>query len=347
MDRYHRQILLPQIGSAGQARLAAARVLLVGCGALGTVLAEQLVRAGVGFLRLCDRDVVERTNLQRQVLFTEGDAADGVPKAVAAGQRLRQVNSEVEIDARVVDVEPGNLEQLAGVDGRDGARKVDLLLDGTDNAEVRYLINDVAVKHGIPWVYGACIGTEGRVMPVRPGVTPCLRCVFPDPPNPGELPTCDTAGVLAPAAGVVASLEAAAAIRLLVAGEASAQLTTLDVWTNRIRAVDLSDARRPNCPACGQRRFEFLDRASTDTASLCGRNAVQVRPSQRGARLDVESLARRLAAVGTVQRTPHLIRCAVEGGSVSLTVFPDGRALIQGTGDPARARGIYAKYVGA
>src|SRR5687768_16964400 len=198
MSRYHRQTLLPQIGEAGQEMLRDARVLLVGCGALGTVSAEQLVRGGVGHLRLCDRDIVELTNLQRQTLFTEADAASGTPKAVAAAERLARINSTVWIEPHVTDVHSGNIESLAA--------DVRLIVDGTDNVETRYLVNDVAVKLGLPWVYGACVGMGGRVMGVVPGVTPCLRCVFPDPPGPGEIETCDTAGVFAPAAAIVASL---------------------------------------------------------------------------------------------------------------------------------------------
>jgi adenylyltransferase/sulfurtransferase len=224
--------------------------------------------------------------------------------------------------------------------------RVDLLLDGTDNVETRYLINDVAVKHGLPWVYGACVGTSGRVMAIRPGVTPCLRCVFPAPPGPGELPTCDTAGVLGPAAAVVASLESIAAIKLLVGDVAAVadELLTLDLWDNRIKSVSTRDARRSDCPTCGQRRFEFLDRDASDATSLCGRDAIQVRPA-RAARLDTAEVARRLRAVGTVETTPHFIRARVDG-DVALTVFPDGRAIVRGTTDPARARAIYARYVG-
>jgi adenylyltransferase/sulfurtransferase len=237
-DRYHRQTLLRQIGREGQKKLASSRALLVGCGALGTVLAEQLVRAGVGTIRIIDRDVVELTNLQRQTLFDESDAAEGVPKAIAAERRLGAINSAVRIEPIVADFHAGNAEELAG--------RPDVILDGTDNAETRYLINDLAVKHGITWVYGACVGTEGRVMTVRPGDGPCLRCLFPEPPTAGELPTCDTAGVLGPLAGIVASLQAVAAIKLL-SGNAAAlgrEMTAIDVWSNRIRSIDTTDARR-------------------------------------------------------------------------------------------------------
>ena len=357
MDRYHRQTILPQVGPPGRDRLAAARVLLVGCGALGTTIAEQLVRAGVGFLRIVDRDVVELTNLQRQVLFDEADAAAGTPKAVAAGRRLAAVNSAVTVEPVVADVHPGNVEELAGLTAaaREQGRFVHLLLDGTDNVETRYLLNDVSVKHDVPWVYGACVGVEGRMMPVRPGVTPCLRCVFPEPPGPGELPTCDTAGVLGPAAAMVASLQATTAIQMLVGGGGANrgvpnQLVRFDLWRGRFGATPLDDARRPDCPTCGRRRFDFLDAAgggAGGSTSLCGRNAVQVRPAI-GTRLDLKALAGRLAAAGAVQQTPHLLKCALSAErDVSLTVFPDGRAIVHGTSDPARARSVYARWVGA
>lgn len=322
------------------------RVLLIGCGALGTVLAEQLVRAGVGVIRICDRDVVEPTNLQRQVLFTEADATEGMPKAVAAARRLAQVNSSVEIDARVVDVQADNVEALLDFTG--GSR-AGVLLDGTDNADVRYLMNDVAVKHSISWVYGACVGTEGRVMPIRPGISACLRCVFRDPPALGELPTCDTAGVLGPAAGAVASIQAALAIKLLVGALATddESLLSLDVWTGRFHSVSLQGERRVDCPVCGLRRFEFLDRETSDTAQLCGRNTIQIRPIGTSSHVDLDVIAKRLGSIGATQQTPHLVRCHLSSDDVSLTLFPDGRALIQGTNDTARARSLYARYVGA
>jgi adenylyltransferase/sulfurtransferase len=349
MNRYHRQMLLPQIGPAGQARLAAARVLVVGCGALGSVLADHLARAGVGWMRLVDRDVVEWTNLQRQVLYDENDARRGEPKAIAAASRLRAVNSGIEIEPVVADVHPANVEELAGLAA--GGRPVDLILDGTDNVDTRFLINDVAVKHGVPWVYGACVGTEGRVMPMRPPRTACLRCVFPEPPGPGELPTCDTAGVLGPAAGVVASLQAVAAIQLLTGGLQPGEecLSTIDVWSGRYRQTSLAEAKRPDCPACGQQRFEFLDRANPGrSVGLCGRNAIQVRPAGRGVALDLASLAERLRASSAVERTPYLLRCRPEGADgIAFTVFGDGRAIIHGVTDPDRAWSLYARWVGA
>lgn len=345
VDRYHRQALLPQIGTAGQDKLAQARVLLVGCGALGSVVVEQLVRGGVGFLRIVDRDVVELTNLQRQVLFDESDVRDGTPKAIAAARRLSAINSEVRIDARVNDVVGDNVEQLIGDGGR-----VDLIIDGTDNVETRYLLNDAAVKLGVPWIYGACVGTEGRVLSVKPCTTACLRCVFPQPPAPGELPTCDTAGVLAPVAAMVASLEVIAAMKLLVHGQAG-ELICIDGWSNSFRATPTLDARRPDCLTCGQRRFEFLDArgASGRAVTLCGRNAIQIRPAAaQGRAVSLVDIAQKLEPLVAVQRTAYLLRCAApDDASLRLTVFADGRMTVEGTTDAARARSLYARYVGS
>lgn len=347
IDRYHRQTLLPQIGGEGQARLRTASALLVGCGALGTVIADQLVRAGVGLIRIVDRDVVEETNLQRQVLFDESDVKSGLPKAIAAADRLRTVNSNVIIEPLVQDVHPGNIEALAGLDIH--GKPVDLILDGTDNVATRYLINDVSVKHAIPWIYGACVGVEGRCMAIRPSVGPCLRCLFPEPPSAADLPTCDTAGVLASAAGIVASLQVAAALRTLLKmpDSLAESLIAFDAWQSRFKTIDLNSAKRPDCLTCGQRVFQFLQ-ASADgqMTSLCGRDAVQVR-SRMSSGVDLSKMAGKLSQSGRVQQTPYLLRCDLhEPQAVRLTVFPDGRAIIQGTTDPDRARSIYARFIG-
>jgi adenylyltransferase/sulfurtransferase len=343
LARYQRQMLLPQIGPAGQRRLADASVLLIGCGALGSVIADQLARAGVGHMRICDRDLVEPGNLQRQVLYDESHARQGLPKAVAAAERLGQINSSINVDPQVVDVHAGNIERLASL-----SPAADLVLDGTDNVEIRYLINDLCVKRSLPWVYGGCVGTVGRVMVIRPGITPCLRCVYPQPPGPGELPTCDTAGVLGPAAAVVGAMQAAAAIRLIVGeeGASKCELLTVDVWSGRFRSISLDDARRGDCLTCGQRRFEMLERFASDTTSLCGRDAVQVRPARNGPPMDPQALAERLSHAGPVERTPFFVRCRLEGG-MTMTVFTDGRAIVKGTTDTARARTLYARYVGS
>ncbi len=355
------------------ARLRRASVLLVGVGALGGTIADQLVRAGVGRLRLVDRDLVDWTNLHRQVLFCQQDARDATPKAIAAAARLAAVNSDVILDPLVVDVHSGNIEQLAGFSpakasgqrksagrktarptaakhGEDDAFRAHLILDGTDNAETRYLINDLAVKHGIPWVYGACVGVEGRVMPILPGRGPCLRCIFPQSPRSGELATCDTAGVLGPAAAAVAALQASLAIRILSSDDHSAiNLLSLDAWTLRIHTLDVSKARQQDCPACGLRQFEFLSLPlETNAATLCGRRAVQVRSGLTTSTLDLVEVARRLGSAGQVQAFPYLVRCKLaDSPQITLSVFADGRTVVDGTTDIAQARSLVARYVGA
>jgi adenylyltransferase/sulfurtransferase len=348
MDRYHRQTLLPQIGVAGQTRLGNARVLLVGCGALGSVLAELLVRSGVGHLRIVDRDIVELTNLQRQALFDERDVKEQTPKAIAAARRIGEINSSITVEPLVVDLHAGNAEDLAGIGEKSGC--VDLILDGADSVETRYLLNDVSVKYGIPWIYGACVAMAGRMMTIRPPHTPCLRCLFPTPPGAGELPTCDTAGVFSPVSAIVASLQAAAAIKLL-AGKPDAvkpELIVMNLWDGGIRAVPAADSKRDDCPTCGLRRFEFLDQpAGAATTSLCGRNAVQVRPASKTAAIDLSSLAEKLSGFGAVEKTAYLLRCSLKiPGELKLTVFPDGRLIVHGTGDFERARSIYARFIG-
>jgi adenylyltransferase/sulfurtransferase len=334
-------MLLPQIGQAGQRRLGSAHVLLVGCGALGTATADQLVRAGVGRLTVIDRDIVELTNLQRQTLYTESDAAEGTPKSVAAVQRLSTINTSVKLTPVVTDVHAGNVEDFL-------KNHPDVILDGTDNVQTRYLINDASVKHGVPWVYGAAVATEGRIMAIRPGVGPCLRCVFPTPPAPHELPTCDTAGVLGMGATIVGAWQAIQALQLILGADAGPTLLRLDFWRPRVHVVSLDQARRADCPCCGQHRFEYLDAATSDsTVSLCGRNTVQVRPS-RASQLDLEDLVRKLNGAGTTQRTRFYLRCQLtDPPHVTLTVFPDGRALIEGIPDINRAKSIYARFVGA
>jgi len=347
IDRYHRQTILPQIGREGQARLAQARVLLVGCGALGGVIAEQLVRAGVGFLRIVDRDLVELTNLQRQVLFDESDVRDERPKAVAAAEKLGRINSSVVVEPKVLDLNGKNVEELAGPTG--DSEPVNLIMDGTDNVDTRYLLNDMAVKHSIPWVYGACVGVEGRCLAMAPPKTACLRCIFPDPPSPKELPTCDTSGVLGPAAALVASLQVTAAMRIL-AGEMTetSPLIAVDLWRSRFRTVSTEDAKRADCRTCGLGRFEFLDRI-TDRRStqLCGRNAVQVSTHEPGD-IDLHALALKLSRSAAVSETQYLVRCDLhDPKGIRLSVFPDGRAIVHGTTDPKRAMSIYSRFVGS
>jgi len=342
LSRYARQVLFDRIGEQGQRALLASRVLLVGCGALGTVLADTLVRAGVGFLRICDRDYIERNNLQRQVLFDEDDIAADLPKAEAARRKLARINPDVTVESRVVDVTHENIEGLAG-----GAA---LILDGSDNFEVRFLINDLAVKTDRPWVYGAVIGATGLCMPIVPNDTPCLRCLFEEAPPPEMNPTCDTAGVLAPAVGIVAALQALEAIKLLTgqSDQLNRRLMNIDAWTGRVVNLDVSTARRAEeCPCCGKRDFEHLEgRRAGVSAALCGRGAVQVSGSP-GTRLDFATIARKLEPVASrgVQHNRFLLRARID--EYELALFPDGRAIIKGTEDADAARAFYARYVGA
>jgi len=335
-DRYDRQARLPQVGPEGQRRLAASSVLLVGVGALGGCVADLLARAGVGRLRIADRDVVEPSNLQRQTLFDEEDAREGAAKVEAAARRLRRVNSSVRIEPLAMDLHAGNIAQAAEGCG--------LIVDGTDNAQTRYLINDFAIREGISWVYGGCVGVEGRAMALVNG-GPCLRCIFPTPPSPGELPTCDVAGVLNAAATAVASIEAAMALRIVVEGRTEPMLVALDAWSMRVRSLDIANARRADCVCCGRRRFEFLDSASAgDAVRLCGRASVQLRG--HGA-VDLTRAAQRLAAVGEVHAGEMLVRCRLHNEpGISLSLFADGRLLVHGVRTVAAGRSIAAKYWG-
>jgi len=337
-SRYARQMRFAPLGVEGQRKLLASCALVVGCGALGSVIANTLARAGVGKLRIVDRDFLELNNLQRQVLYDEDDVAAGLPKAIAAKNRLERVNSTIEIDAVVADVDHTNIERL--LDG------VDCLVDGTDNFETRFLLNDAAVKTGTPWVYGGCIGAEGQTLTILPGQTPCLRCLMPEPPPPGTTPTCDSAGILGTVIGVVASMESNEALKILSGHSESISRTwtILDLWDNTVRQIKLASARTPDCPCCGRREFNWLaGERGSHTAVLCGRNAVQLSFPGRPA-VALEQLETKLAAVGQVSRNKYLVRASV--GNYNITVFPDGRAVIGGTEDIAEARSVYAKYVG-
>lgn len=340
VDRYDRQTRFAPLGTEGQRGLGAGRVLVCGCGALGSVIANTLVRAGVGFVRIVDRDFVELSNLQRQVLFDEDDVASGMPKAIAAANKLRQINSEIEIEPVVADVTFKNIAALAD--------DVDVIVDGTDNFAIRFLVNDFAVKHGKPWVYGGCIGAEGQTMTILPGETACLACLMGDVPPHGATPTCDTAGILAPAAGVVASIEANEVIKLLGGQRAAVnrRLWVIDLWSNQARSIDLARLRaNGNCRVCQHGEFMWLSgQRGSITATLCGRNAVQL-SGEPGASVSLDDLAARLAGTGRIVRNPYLLRLTV--GQYVLTVFPDGRTIVAGTDDLTTARTVHARYIGA
>jgi molybdopterin/thiamine biosynthesis adenylyltransferase len=337
--RYVRQEIFAPVGVAGQKRLAATHIAIVGCGALGSASSDALARAGVGRLTIIDRDYVELHNLQRQSLFDERDVLERAPKAIAAAERLRSVNSDIEITPVVADVTSANIEELTA-----GA---DILIDGTDNFETRYLVNDLAVKTNRPWVYGGVIAGGGVTMTIRPGVSPCLRCVFPVAPEAGSAPTCDTAGVLGPAVHVIASFQASEAIKLAVGagGAGNASLISIEVWNLGFHSTPLG-APDPECPCCGQRQFMFLDRPFVASeAILCGHDAVQVHPHPP-VKLDLDVLADRLKAIGEVSANRYLLRFSEPNSERELTIFPDGRAIVKGTEDPAEARRLYARYIG-
>lgn len=339
IDRYSRQTRFFALGEEGQRKLQASRVTICGCGALGTVLANHLARAGVGFLRVVDRDFIETHNLQRQILFDEQDVADNLPKAEAAARKLRAINSTITIEPVVTDIDHTNILDLVS--------DVDLILDGTDNFETRYLINDAAVKLGKPWIFGGVIGCEGQTMTIIPDETPCIRCLIETSPPPGMTPTCETAGVLGPAVSVIASLEAIEAIKLL-AGKHDAlnrDLIMVDIWDWSFRQLKVKGLKgKVDCPCCKHRQFEWLEgQHGTQTTTLCGRNAVQV-VIRRPEPLNFSELARSLATLGNVRHNAYMLRFSTEGHE--FTVFPDGRAIIKGTNDVAKARTLYAQFIG-
>ena len=334
-ERYSRQILFREIGEQGQERLLASHAVIVGCGALGSVQAMALVRAGVGRLSIIDRDYVEPSNLQRQFLFEESDAADALPKAAAAARHLRRMNSGIEIHGLIEDLNPSNAEELL-----DGAT---VILDGTDNFETRYLINDFAVSRGIPWIYGAAVSSYGLTMPVMPSRTACLRCIYPEPPE-GTQPTCETAGVLNALTAAIASLQVADATKIL-SGRCDAvipRITTIDVWSGAIRQTDQPE-RDPDCPTCAHRNFVHLAGGTHAPVSLCGRNAVQIHAVARP--LNLAELKTRLDPLGQVRANEFALRFV--RAPFEMTIFPDGRAIIKGTTDPGVARSLYAQYVGS
>ncbi len=332
-ERYSRQIRFSPIGEAGQERIRKARICVVGCGALGSFQSEALVRAGVGHIRLIDRDTVDTTNLQRQWLFDETDAAEETPKAIAAARRLKTLNSGVAIETAVQDVTPSNVEELLA--------DCDLILDGTDNFETRYLLNDFSVKRAIPWIYGAAVASYGVVMPVWPEHGPCLACVYPEPPS-GPQMTCDVNGVLSSVTASVAALQVSLALRLLVGwDDFECRIHTMDVWDGWAKQI-AAGPRDERCPVCVGREFRYLDGKRRTPVSLCGRNAVQLHDTRRP--LDLQELASRLEPLGKVRVNEFALRLALP--KYDLTFFADGRAIIKGTTDVGVARSVYAQLMG-
>lgn len=360
LTRYHRQILLPGFGEEGQRRLLESTAVILGCGALGSVAADLLARAGVGHLVVVDRDFIELTNLQRQVLFDERDVAEGIPKAEAAKRKISRINSQVRVSAVVDDINHSNIQQYAN-----GA---DILIDGLDNFETRYLTNDLAVKTGRPYVYGAAVGTTGMAFAVLPHsagttpwensvdgdlATPCFRCLFEEGPPPGAAPTCDTVGVISAVVGMIANFQVAEALKILTGNyvRVCRTLLSLDLWTNSVLQLKVTNAyEKGDCPCCKHRRFDYLEgKAGSSAAVLCGRGAVQLRHRQEADGIDLDTLAARLRAHGPVTANEFMLRAQItdQGNSYEVTVFPDGRAIVKGTDDPGAARSIYAKYVGS
>src|SRR3989442_1591035 len=336
-ERYSRQILFNGIGSEGQRRLLQSRVLIVGCGALGSAQAESLARAGVGRMRIADRDFVEASNLQRQTLFTERDASERLPKAVAAANHIGEINQDIAVEAEIVDVNHSNIERLI--------KDSDVVLDGTDNFATRYLINDACVKHDVNWIYGAAVGSYGVTMTIQPHQTPCLRCVFEEAPPAASAPTCDTAGVIMPIISVVAAVQVSEALKLLTdhSDTLHGSLMQFDVWRNEWRRITLGPPS-PDCPTCALGRFETLEAEAGEFAAvLCGRNAVQISPT-RATQVDLAALNERLRGSGEVKVNDYLLRFNADG--YELTVFRDARSIIRGTDDVATARTLYAKYIG-
>lgn len=336
-DRYSRQVLFAGIGSEGQSRLAISRALIIGCGALGSAQAEALARAGIGKLRIIDRDFVEFSNLQRQTMFTESDAAERLPKAIAAANHLRAINSDVEVEPEIADVNHSNVEQLI--------QACDIVIDGTDNFATRYLINDACVKHGVNWIYGAAVGSYGVTMTILPKVTPCLRCVFPETPAAATAPTCDTAGVIMPIINIVAAVQVSEALKLLTGNEEKlhGSLMQFDVWRNEWRRISIGRPAQ-NCSTCSLGKFESLQPESAEFAAvLCGRQAVQVSPAHP-MRVDLTQLSKRLASAGEVKGNDYLLRFRT--GQFEMTIFQDARSIIRGTDDISTARSLYAKFIG-
>ncbi len=334
-ERYSRQVLFRPIGREGQQRLNSARVAIVGCGATGSSIAALLARAGVGTLRIIDRDYVETSNLQRQALFDEADAAESLPKAIAAARKIEAFNSAVVVEPRVADLTPRNIEQLLP--------GTQLVLDGTDNFETRYLINDYAVRERIAWIYSAAVASYAVTMNVLPEATACLACIFPEPPR-GTFETCDTAGILNSAAAMIAAIAANEAVKLLVGDDAALRRTLLsvDVWTNQ-RSEIATATPRPDCRACGVRDFVHLAGEGRPHITLCGRNSVQIHECRRP--VDFAEMTRRLGPQGTVRHNDFVLKFWRD--TYEMTLFPDGRAIIKGTTDTAVARSFYARYVGA
>ena len=333
-QRYSRQEIFGLIGRDGQQKIREARVLVVGCGALGSNIVNLLARAGVGFLRIVDRDIVELSNLQRQVMYDEEDVKKQLPKAEAAADHIRRINREIEVQAVVADVNPRSVPKLID--------RVDLVLDGTDNFETRYLLNDLCVKERLPWIYGGVIGASGVSVTFVPE-GPCLACIWPEPPETGQMPTCHTAGVLNTAPAAVAAIQVTEALKLIVGGKPRASLLNLELWEGRTVAVNIS--KNKDCPVCAKHEFRYLEAKKTQWAtSLCGRDAVQISPASQQT-LDLDALKKTLSSVGKADFNGFYLTAHIEGHQ--FTIFPDGRVMVHGTSDLDLAKSLHAKFIGS
>ncbi len=334
-QRYSRQIIFPRIGLEGQKHLSTGSVIILGAGALGTVSANNLTRAGIGRIKIVDRDLVELNNLQRQILYDEADAQKRLPKAIAAVEKLKKINSSIKLEAEILDIQPHNIERL--IDG------FDLVLDALDNMETRFLVNDACVKKNIPWIYAAVLGSLGMTMNIMPGKTACLTCMIKELPSPDTMPTCDTAGVVNTIPSIIASIQNTEAIKMLIgSGEISTQLTYIDIWDQSYNRV--IQERNPNCPTCGKKKFKFLkEEKVSPTLTLCGRHAVQISPATE-IQLSLSNLKQKLEPLGEVFDNGYLVSFKID--DYELVIFPTGRVLVKGTCDEALARTLYSKYIG-
>ncbi|MEW9124350.1 MAG: ThiF family adenylyltransferase [Thermotaleaceae bacterium] len=335
MERYAKQILFQEIGREGQEKLLASKVVIIGCGALGTVIANNLTRSGVGYIKIVDRDYIELSNLQRQILFDEEDIEKNLPKAVAAQEKLKKINSSIVIESVIADVNARNIEGIC--------KGMDLILDATDNFNIRFLINDISVKLNIPWIYGGAISSTGMTHTIIPGETPCFRCMMPDIPPAGAVDTCDLVGVLNSTVNVIASLQSVEAIKLLIGKKTDLikGVRYIDIWHNDFEVFE--KRRRKDCPTCQEYHFEYLENRTEDAVYLCGQDSIQINPINN--KISTESILQKLEAAGVkVQKNAFFLRFKVE--EVQVTLFYDGRAILKNTSDIAHAKSLYARYIG-
>ena len=335
MERYEKQIFFNEIGEIGQIKLLASKVVIIGCGALGTVIANNLARSGVGTIRIIDRDYIELSNLQRQLLFDEEDIKNNIPKAKAAEYKLSKINSNIQIEGIVSDVNARNIENFC--------MGMDLIMDATDNFQTRFLINDFSVKQNIPWIYGGVIGSSGMTYNIIPGKTPCFRCIFPEAPSVGSVDTCDTVGVLNGITNIIASLQSTEAIKILMGkwDDLIEEMRFLDIWTNSFDNLEMQPHR--DCPVCKNQRFEFLNHDMEEAVVLCGKNSIQINPIK--SEISMDNVIKRLKTMG-IDMKNNSFYCKFTIEDIQFTLFLDGRAILKNTSDVNKAKSMYSKYIG-